>query len=308
LDTIRIATRQSPLALWQAEFVRERLQQAHHGLHVELVTMVTRGDKILDTSLARVGGKGLFIKELEQALYDGRADIAVHSTKDMTVDVPDGLHLSAICQRADPRDAFVSNQYEKPEDLPDRAIVGTSSLRRECQLRARFPQLQIKSLRGNVNTRLGKLDQDEYDAIILAAAGLQRLGFAQRIRRALEPELLLPAVGQGAVCIESRTDDTRVHELLAPLNHHETRICVMAERAMNARLQGGCQVPIGGHAILRNDKIWLRGLVGAIDGQQIIRAEGVGEKDQGTALGEQIAEALLTQGAKAILDQVYGQQ
>ncbi len=308
MDTIRIATRQSPLALWQAEFVRDRLQQAHPGLHVELVTMVTRGDKILDTSLAKVGGKGLFIKELEQALYDGRADIAVHSTKDMTVDVPEGLHLSAICQRADPRDAFVSNRYKKLEDLPDQAIVGTSSLRRECQLRARFPQLQIKSLRGNVNTRLGKLDQDEYDAIILAAAGLQRLGFEQRIRRALEPELLLPAVGQGAVCIESRTDDTRVHELLAPLNHHETRICVMAERAMNARLQGGCQVPIGGHAILQNDKIWLRGLVGAIDGQQIIRAEGVGEKDQGTALGEQIAEALLTQGAKAILDQVYGQQ
>ena len=308
MDTIRIATRQSPLALWQAEFVRDRLQQAHPGLHVELVTMVTRGDKILDTSLAKVGGKGLFIKELEQALYDGRADIAVHSTKDMTVDVPEGLHLSAICQRADPRDAFVSNRYKKLEDLPDQAIVGTSSLRRECQLRARFPQLQIKSLRGNVNTRLGKLDKDEYDAIILAAAGLQRLGFEQRIRRALEPELLLPAVGQGAVCIESRTDDTRVHELLAPLNHHETRICVMAERAMNARLQGGCQVPIGGHAILQNDKIWLRGLVGAIDGQQIIRAEGVGEKDQGTALGEQIAEALLTQGAKAILDQVYGQQ
>ncbi|GMQ92115.1 MAG: hydroxymethylbilane synthase [Gammaproteobacteria bacterium] len=308
MDTIRIGTRQSPLALWQAEFVRERLQQAHPGLHVELVTMVTRGDKILDTSLAKVGGKGLFIKELEQALYDGRADIAVHSTKDMTVDVPEGLHLSAICQRADPRDAFVSNRYKKLEDLPDQAIVGTSSLRRECQLRARFPQLQIKSLRGNVNTRLGKLDKDEYDAVILAAAGLQRLGFEQRIRRALEPELLLPAVGQGAVCIESRTDDTRVHELLAPLNHHETRICVMAERAMNARLQGGCQVPIGGHAILQNDKIWLRGLVGAIDGQQIIRAEGVGEKDQGTALGEQVAEELLTQGAKTILDKVYGQR
>lgn len=288
--------------------MRDRLQQQHPGLQVELVTMVTKGDKILDTSLAKVGGKGLFIKELEQALYDGRADIAVHSTKDMTVEVPGGLHLTTICQRADARDAFVSNRYEKLEDLPDQAIVGTSSLRRECQLRARFPQLRIKSLRGNVNTRLAKLDQGEYDAIILAAAGLQRLGFEQRIRCALQPELLLPAVGQGAVCIETRADDSRVHELLAPLDHDETRICVIAERAMNARLQGGCQVPIGGHAILQNHKIWLRGLVGAINGQQIIRAEGSAEKDQGAALGEQIAEELLAQGARAILDQVYGQQ
>lgn len=288
--------------------MRDRLLQLHPGLSVELVTMVTQGDKILDSSLAKVGGKGLFIKELEQALFDERADIAVHSTKDMTVDVPDGLHLTTICQRADARDAFVSNRYEKLEDLPKQAIVGTSSLRRECQLRARFPQLQIKSLRGNVNTRLGKLDNDEYDGIILAAAGLQRLGFEQRIRCALQPELLLPAVGQGAVCIETRADDNRVHELLAPLNHHETRICVMAERAMNARLQGGCQVPIGGHAILQNDQIYLRGLVGAVDGQQIIRAEGSAEKDQGAALGEQIAEELLAQGARAILDQVYGQQ
>lgn len=288
--------------------MRDRLLQLHPGLSVELVTMVTQGDKILDSSLAKVGGKGLFIKELEQALFDGRADIAVHSTKDMTVDVPDGLHLTTICQRADARDAFVSNRYEKLEDLPKQAIVGTSSLRRECQLRARFPQLQIKSLRGNVNTRLGKLDNDEYDGIILAAAGLQRLGFEQRIRCALQPELLLPAVGQGAVCIETRADDNRVHELLAPLNHHETRICVMAERAMNARLQGGCQVPIGGHAILQNDQIYLRGLVGAVDGQQIIRAEGSAELDQGAALGEQIAEELLAQGARAILDQVYGQQ
>lgn len=288
--------------------MRDRLQQQHPGLQVELVTMVTKGDKILDTSLAKVGGKGLFIKELEQALYDGRADIAVHSTKDMTVEVPGGLHLTTICQRADARDAFVSNRYEKLEDLPEQAIVGTSSLRRECQLRARFPQLQIKSLRGNVNTRLAKLDQGEYDAIILAAAGLQRLGFEQRIRCALQPELLLPAVGQGAVCIETRADDNRAHELLAPLDHDETRICVIAERAMNARLQGGCQVPIGGHAILQNHKIWLRGLVGAINGQQIIRAEGSAEKDQGAALGEQIAEELLAQGARAILDQVYGQQ
>ncbi len=288
--------------------MRDRLLQLHPGLSVELVTMVTKGDKILDSSLAKVGGKGLFIKELEQALFDERADIAVHSTKDMTVEVPDGLHLTTICQRADARDAFVSNRYEKLEDLPEQAIVGTSSLRRECQLRARFPQLQINPLRGNVNTRLGKLDQGEYDAIILAAAGLQRLGFEARIRCALQPELLLPAVGQGAVCIETRADDSRVHELLVPLNHHETRICVMAERAMNARLQGGCQVPIGGHAILKNDQIYLRGLVGAIDGEQIIRAEGSAERDQGAALGEQIAEELLAQGAKASLDKVYGQQ
>ncbi|EKY30885.1 hydroxymethylbilane synthase [Vibrio cholerae] len=302
---IRIATRQSPLALWQANYVKDALMAAHPGLQVELVTMVTRGDVILDTPLAKVGGKGLFVKELEIAMLEGRADLAVHSMKDVPVDFPDGLGLVTICEREDPRDAFVSNTYAKIEDLPSGAIVGTCSLRRQCQLKAARPDLVIKQLRGNVGTRLSKLDAGEYDAIILAAAGLKRLELESRIRSFIEPEQSLPAVGQGAVGIECRVDDQRVRALLAPLNHADTADRVRCERAMNLTLQGGCQVPIGSYALLEGDHIWLRALVGEPDGSQIVRGEIRGPRTQAEQLGITLAEQLLSQGAKEILERLY---
>ncbi|NOE50828.1 hydroxymethylbilane synthase [Vibrio cholerae] len=302
---IRIATRQSPLALWQANYVKDALMAAHPGLQVELVTMVTRGDVILDTPLAKVGGKGLFVKELEIAMLEGRADLAVHSMKDVPVDFPDGLGLVTICEREDPRDAFVSNTYAKIEDLPSGAIVGTCSLRRQCQLKAARPDLVIKELRGNVGTRLNKLDAGEYDAIILAAAGLKRLELESRIRSFIEPEQSLPAVGQGAVGIECRVDDQRVRALLAPLNHADTADRVRCERAMNLTLQGGCQVPIGSYALLEGDNIWLRALVGEPDGSQIVRGEIRGPRTQAEQLGITLAEQLLSQGAKEILERLY---
>ncbi|QEO44807.1 hydroxymethylbilane synthase [Vibrio tarriae] len=302
---IRIATRQSPLALWQANYVKDALMAAHPGLLVELVTMVTRGDVILDTPLAKVGGKGLFVKELEIAMLEGRADLAVHSMKDVPVDFPDGLGLVTICEREDPRDAFVSNTYAKIEDLPSGAIVGTCSLRRQCQLKAARPDLVIKELRGNVGTRLSKLDAGEYDAIILAAAGLKRLELESRIRSFIEPEQSLPAVGQGAVGIECRVDDQRVRALLAPLNHADTADRVRCERAMNLTLQGGCQVPIGSYALLEGDNIWLRALVGEPDGSQIVRGEIRGPRTQAEQLGITLAEQLLSQGAKEILERLY---
>ncbi|HGS4441616.1 TPA: hydroxymethylbilane synthase [Vibrio cholerae] len=302
---IRIATRQSPLALWQANYVKDALMAAHPGLQVELVTMVTRGDVILDTPLAKVGGKGLFVKELEIAMLEGRADLAVHSMKDVPVDFPDGLGLVTICEREDPRDAFVSNTYAKIEDLPSGAIVGTCSLRRQCQLKAARPDLVIKELRGNVGTRLSKLDAGKYDAIILAAAGLKRLELESRIRSFIEPEQSLPAVGQGAVGIECRVDDQRVRALLAPLNHADTADRVRCERAMNLTLQGGCQVPIGSYALLEGDTIWLRALVGEPDGSQIVRGEIRGPRTQAEQLGITLAEQLLSQGAKEILERLY---
>lgn len=302
---IRIATRQSPLALWQANYVKDALMAAHPGLQVELVTMVTRGDAILDTPLAKVGGKGLFVKELEIAMLEGRADLAVHSMKDVPVDFPDGLGLVTICEREDPRDAFVSNTYAKIEDLPSGAIVGTCSLRRQCQLKAARPDLVIKELRGNVGTRLSKLDAGEYDAIILAAAGLKRLELESRIRSFIEPEQSLPAVGQGAVGIECRVNDQRVRALLAPLNHADTADRVRCERAMNLTLQGGCQVPIGSYALLEGDTIWLRALVGEPDGSQIVRGEIRGPRTQAEQLGITLAEQLLSQGAKEILERLY---
>ena len=302
---IRIATRQSPLALWQANYVKDALMAAHPGLKVELVTMVTRGDVILDTPLAKVGGKGLFVKELEVAMLEGRADLAVHSMKDVPVDFPQGLGLVTICEREDPRDAFVSNTYAKIDDLPSGAVVGTCSLRRQCQLKAARPDLVIKELRGNVGTRLSKLDAGEYDAIILAAAGLKRLGLESRIRNFIEPEQSLPAVGQGAVGIECRLDDQRVRELLAPLNHTDTADRVRCERAMNLTLQGGCQVPIGSYALLDGDEIWLRALVGEPDGSQIVRGEIRGPRSEAEQLGITLAEQLLEQGAKEILDRLY---
>lgn len=302
---IRIATRKSALALWQAEFVKAELLKFHPQLQVDLVPMSTQGDKILDTPLAKIGGKGLFVKELETAILEGRADIAVHSMKDVPVEFPPGLMLSTICEREDPRDAFVSNQFKTLAQLPAGAVVGTSSLRRQCQLKALRPDLQVRDLRGNVNTRLSKLDNGEFAAIILAAAGLIRLGFATRIASYLPVELSLPANGQGAVGIECRSDDTAVQALLAPLEHSVTRHSVLAERAMNRRLQGGCQVPIGAFAVQNGDELWLRGLVGSLDGQQIIRDELKGPFTQAEQLGQQLAERLLAAGAGDILNAVY---
>lgn len=304
-NVLRIATRQSPLALWQAHYVKQRLEACHSGLRVELVPMVTRGDVILDTPLAKVGGKGLFVKELELALLENRADIAVHSMKDVPVEFPEGLGLVTICEREDPRDAFVSNHYDSLDALPEGSVVGTSSLRRQCQLAERRPDLIIRSLRGNVGTRLGKLDNGDYDAIILAVAGLKRLGLESRIRVTLPPELSLPAVGQGAVGIECRLDDARTRELLAPLNHDDTATRVKAERAMNTRLEGGCQVPIGSYAELTNGELWLRALVGAPDGSQMVRGERRGKAQDAEQLGVSLAEELLDNGAREILADVY---
>lgn len=307
MTTIRIATRKSALALWQAEYVKERLEHFHPELNVELVPMVTKGDVILDTPLAKVGGKGLFVKELEVAMLEKRADIAVHSMKDVPVEFPEGLGLEVICPREDPRDAFVSNTIKSLDELPQGAIVGTSSLRRQCQLKAMRPDLDIRDLRGNVNTRLAKLDAGEYDAIILAAAGLIRLEMPDRIAQFIEPEVLLPANGQGAVGIECRTDDDTVKALLAPLACQTTKIRVMAERAMNRKLEGGCQVPIGSYATIENDTVYLRGLVGAIDGSKIISDDISGSVNEAENLGVRLAESLLSQGADSILKQVYGQ-
>lgn len=307
MTELRIATRKSPLALWQANFVKQQLELHHPGLLVTLVPMSTQGDKILDTPLAKIGGKGLFVKELEQAMLENRADIAVHSMKDVPVEFPEGLGLAVICQREIPFDAFVSNHFASVNALPEGAIVGTSSLRRQCQLRALRPDMVIRDLRGNVNTRLAKLDAGEYDAIILAAAGLRRLEKEDRITALLPPEFSLPANGQGAVGIECRLDDAATRALLAPLEHAQTRYCVSAERAMNRALQGGCQVPIGAFAEMQdNDHIWLRGLVGAVDGSQIIHGDISGPKEQAEELGKLLAEQLLAQGADDILRAVYG--
>jgi hydroxymethylbilane synthase len=291
--------------MWQAEHVAAELKKTHPGLQVELLGMSTQGDKILDTPLAKIGGKGLFIKELEQGLMADQADIAVHSMKDVPVELPAGLHLAVIMSREDPRDAFVSNRYQNLDQLPEGACVGTSSLRRQSQLVEQRPDLKIKSLRGNVNTRLRKLDDGEYDAIVLAAAGLIRLGFEARITALIGPEQSLPAIGQGAVGIECRIDDKRVNELIAPLHHQETAACVMAERAMNRRLNGGCQVPIAGYAMLESGNLWLRGLVGEPDGSQIIRGEVEGSVEEAQAMGEGLAERLLEWGADSILQALY---
>ncbi len=305
MDRIRIATRNSPLAMWQAEYVRERLLALYPKLKVELIGMTTEGDRRLDAQLAEVGGKGLFLKELETSLLANYADIAVHSMKDVTVDLPAGLQLPVICERADPRDAFVSNQFAGLADLPAGARVGTSSLRRSCQLKAAFPQLEILALRGNVNTRLGRLDQGDYDAIILAAAGLQRLGLQTRIRELLPVQVSLPAVGQGAVGIECRQDDAATETLVAPLHHHETAARVTAERAMNAHLEGGCQVPIAGFAELHGSALSLRGLVGSVDGTTILRAEANGSISDPAETGRRVADTLLAQGARELLAEIY---
>ncbi len=304
-QTLRIATRKSPLAMWQAEHVSRLLRQAHPDLEVELVGMSTQGDKILDTPLAKIGGKGLFVKELEQRMLEGIADIAVHSMKDVPVELPEGLHLAVIMEREDPRDAFVSNLYTSFDELPEGAVVGTSSLRRQCQISDRRPDLKIKSLRGNVNTRLRKLDEGDFDAIILAAAGLKRLEFEHRITAFLEPEESLPAIGQGAIGIECRIEDERINGLIACLHDNETALCVQAERAMNNRLMGGCQVPIAGYAVLNNDKLYMRALVGEPDGSLIIRAELSAPANEAETLGAYLAENLLGQGADQVLKYLY---
>ena len=302
---LRIATRKSPLAMWQAEHVRARLEQAHPGLRVTLLGMSTQGDKILDTPLAKVGGKGLFVKELEKAMLEGVADIAVHSMKDVPVDLPEGLHLRVILAREDPRDAFVSARYAQLDELPQGARVGTSSLRRQCQLRARRPDVEILDLRCNVNTRLAKLDAGRYDAIILASAGLMRLGMEARICERLAPSVILPAIGQGAIGIECRRDDARVNTLIGVLNDAETHVRVRAERALNHRLGGGCQVPIAGFAEIASGRLVLRALVGRPDGSEIIEGKVQGAIEQAQTLGTELADDLLSRGAKAILKDVY---
>ncbi len=307
-NTLTIATRKSPLALWQAEYVKARLEALHPELEVILLPMTSRGDHILDVPLAKVGGKGLFVKELEHALLTGEADIAVHSMKDVPMEFPDGLGLSVICEREDPRDAFVSHKYQCFSDLPEGAVVGTSSLRRQCQLLQQRPDITIKFLRGNVNTRLRKLDDGEYDAIILASAGLLRLEMDERITERLSPETCLPAGGQGAVGIECRSDDKEVQQWLAPLNDTTTHECVSAERAMNRRLEGGCQVPIACYAIhdpKDPKQLWLRGLVGSPDGQTMLTEDISGLAQDAEAMGIELAERLLAQGADKILKAVY---
>lgn len=303
--TLKIATRQSPLALWQAEYIRDRLEQLHPQLQVELVTFVTQGDKILDTPLAKIGGKGLFVKELEAALMDGRADLAVHSMKDVPMQLPEGLALAVICEREDPFDAFVSNNYEKFEDLPQGAKLGTSSLRRKSQILKQRPDLEVIDLRGNVGTRLSKLDAGLYDAIILASAGLKRLGLNERIRHSLTAEVSLPAVGQGALGLECRSNDEEILALIMPLMHAETNACVRAERAFNAYLEGGCQVPIAGFATLENQTLSLEGRVGSADGQTLLRSNVQGTAEDAEKLGVQLAQNLLQQGAGELLKALY---
>ena len=305
MKILKIATRQSPLALWQAEHIRARLEAMHADLKVELVTFVTQGDKILDTPLAKIGGKGLFVKELEEALLDGRADLAVHSMKDVPMVLPEGLTLAVICEREDPLDAFVSNTYNSFAELPHGAKVGTSSLRRKCQILKQRPDLEIIDLRGNVGTRLSKLDAGLYDAIILASAGLKRLSLADRIRHTLQIEISLPAVGQGALGLECRAADQAVLDLILPLLHDETDICVRAERAFNAYLEGGCQVPIAGYASLSQGQLHIEGRVGSVDGATLLKVALKGTPEQAEQLGETLAQKLLEQGAGDLLKAFY---
>jgi len=304
VKTLKIATRKSPLALWQAEHVKTLLLQTHSDLSVELVSMQTEGDRFLDAPLIAVGGKGLFIKELEQALLDGRADIAVHSMKDVTIDLPDKLALPVIMKREDSRDVFISNTYKQVEDLPAAAVLGTSSLRRQSQVKALHPEIVIKDLRGNVGTRLGKLDVGEYDAILLAAAGIIRLGLSERITQFIPPSILLPAIGQGAIGIECRAGDDVVHELIMPLNHQETFLCVQTERAFSRRLFGGCQLPIAAQASLIGDNVEIVGLIARGDGSEVIKSVQKGNIKNNDNIGTSLAEILLERGGDKILKEL----
>ena len=301
-----IASRESALALWQAEHIRDRLRALYPQTAVEILGMTTQGDQILDVTLSKIGGKGLFVKELETALENGSADLAVHSLKDVPMHLPSGFALACIAEREDPRDAFVSNDFDDLQALPAGSVVGTSSLRRESQLRARFPHLKIEPLRGNVQTRLRKLDEGQYAAIILAAAGLKRLGLGQRIRAILSSEDSLPAVGQGALGIETRADRADLKALLAPLHHADTATCVLAERAMSRALAGSCQVPLGGFAEMQNGKLRLRGFVATPDGSRLLRAEMTTSAGDPEALGDAVAQNLLRQGAGEILAALNG--
>lgn len=321
-DVIRIATRNSPLALWQANFVQQQLIELHPTLTVEIVGMTTKGDQLLDRSLAKVGGKGLFLKELELSLLAQETDIAVHSMKDVPVSLPEGLEIAVVCPREEPRDAFVSNHYHNLAALPAGSKVGTSSLRRVAQLKTAFPNLEFVDLRGNVNTRLRKLDDGEYDAIILAAAGLIRLGFEQRISELLDTELCLPAVGQGIVGIECRSNDARVKALLAPLQDERSHLCLTAERALNEGLDGGCQVPVAAYAQLINEQIQLSALVADPNGGQVLQeslsSDSLSNENAddhvranqealmiAQALGQLAAQKLLARGAAEILSTIY---
>ncbi|MDX1512663.1 MAG: hydroxymethylbilane synthase [Gammaproteobacteria bacterium] len=305
MSVLRIATRKSPLALRQAELVASELRRRHPDLEVTLLPLSTRGDKLLDAPLATVGGKGLFIKELESALLDGRADVAVHSVKDVTVEIPAGLQMPVICRRADPRDALVSRQYSSLDALPEAVVVGTSSLRRRCQLLALRPDLRVVNLRGGVNTRLRKLDAGDFDAVILACAGLARLGLEDRIAEAIPPERMIPAIGQGALGLEIRAEDTTTGDLIAPLNDAASAVCVRAERAMNAALVGGCQVPLAGHAVLDGEQLALVGLVASVDGGEVVRVSQTAPAADPESLGRAVAGALLDRGAGKILAKVY---
>lgn len=306
LGKLVIASRESPLAMWQALHIQSRLQALYPETVVEILGMTTTGDQILDTPLARVGGKGLFVKELETALADGRADLAVHSMKDVPMNLPEGFLMAATGEREDPRDAFVSNDFASLEALPAGSIVGTSSLRRQSQLQARFPDLKIESLRGNLQTRLRKLDEGQYAAIILAAAGLIRLGLQARIRSVISPELSIPAVGQGALGIEINAARMDLLAILAPLNHADTEVCVKAERAMSRALAGSCTVPLGAYATCHADTIEITGFVASVDGKQMLIEKAAGHRSQAEALGQQLANQLLASGASEILAALDG--
>ena len=301
---LRIATRKSPLALWQANFVRQSLETICDRMEIEIVPMSTEGDKILDSPLAKIGGKGLFVKELERAILLGDADIAVHSMKDVPMQLPVDLHIAGICMREDPSDAFVSNTYRRLEDMPIGARIGTSSFRRQCQIRFLRPDLEVVDLRGNVGTRLRKLDQESYDAIVLASAGLIRLELGDRISSRLDYRECLPAAGQGAVGIECRSDDSETTSIIAELNHEDTAARVLAERTVNAKLEGSCQVPIASFAELNDNEISLRALVGKVDGTQILRSEHVDSMDSAEELGMRVADDLISKGARGILDEL----
>jgi len=312
-NKVVIGTQASKLALWQAEWVKSELERMNPGLQVELNKIKTTGDKILDVPLAMVGGKGLFVKEIEEAMLRGEADLAVHSMKDVPTEFPEGLELAAICKREDPRDAFMTKiqnskfKIQHFKDLPQGASVGTSSLRRSCQLLSLRPDIRIMQLRGNLETRLRKLDEGQFDAIILAVAGVKRLGWSDRITEVLAPDISLPAIGQGAIGIECRIDDDFIHKLIAPLNHEESSICVRAERALLKRLEGGCQVPIAAYAIISEGKLIIDSLVGSISGDRIIRDHAEGRPEDAEKIGKTLGESLLSKGADKILAEVYGQ-
>jgi len=308
-DKLVLATRKSKLALAQSNWVKSCIQEVRPGVSVSLLEVTTKGDKILDVPLAKVGGKGLFVKEIEEAMLQGRADLAVHSLKDVPTEIPEGLEVSVFPRREDYRDAFISNKYEKIEDLPEGATIGTSSLRRMAQLRKVRPDLRIESLRGNLDTRLKKLDDGQFDAIILAAAGLNRLGLSARIASLIPVDVMLPAIGQGCLGIEFRTEDRETADILSSLHHDKTALCVNSERAFLERLQGGCQVPIGALANLSDDEtLTLTGLVADEQGKRIIRQSLTGPASQGRELGMKLGDVILDAGGREILEEVYSEE